>query len=123
MQTQVNSKLEYKTNSKSAIIFVVIRWWTAGWQPCQGSCFRNLIGYRKRTVLCAIEQPNELDDSLELIGVPEVQCVQQPRPIAVEPCELDCAHSISTEINAYWIAEEWSNVKYNNNFYLKTIVY
>jgi len=57
--------------------------------------------------LCAIEQPNELDDSLELIGVPEIQCVQQPRPIAVEPCELDCAHS---ETNAYWIAEEWSNV-------------
>ena len=60
--------------------------------------------------MCVIEQPNEQDDLLELVGVPDNQCESQSRPVAVESCELDCAQSIHDEINAYWIAEEWSNV-------------
>ena len=65
----------------------------------------------KRSVVCTIQRPNELDDTSYIIGMLDSDCDSNTRPLALKRCQIDivmCSDE-SLETN-YWIAEEWTKV-------------
>lgn len=83
-------------------------WWTGEWQECSATCFNGGKGVKKRSILCVRQRPNELDDTKEIVVVPESECDAAARPIMVEKCELSMSKCDNQ--TGYWITEEWNRV-------------
>lgn len=86
-----------------------ISWWSGEWQECSGTCFNGGQGYKKRSVMCVKNRPNEYDDSQEIISLSDIECDASLRPTVIEKCEQDltqCEHSNLV----HWITEEWNRV-------------
>ena len=90
-------------------------WFVGEWQPCDAKCDTASVGYRKRSIFCAIKRPNVHNDSVEILNVPDAKCQDKVRPVTVEECSYkDLAKckldGNKTSSRSHWIVGEWSNV-------------
>lgn len=113
----IPSNLSFFCSQTNSYLYVVINkfvisWWTGEWQECSGTCFNGGQGYQKRSVLCVKQRSNELDESKEIVVVPDSECDAASRPRMIEKCEIDMSKCDNQ--TGYWITEEWNrvNMKY-----------
>lgn len=72
-------------------------------------------GYKKRSVLCVKQRPNDVDDSKEIVSVSDLECDASMRPSSIERCEQDLAKCDNkAALLGYWITEEWNRVIYKS---------
>lgn len=62
------------------------------------------------------QRPNDLNDKLEIIGLPETNCNVTSRPVSISECVLDDQTDCQSDSYIGWIAEEWTNVSYFATF-------
>ena len=84
-------------------------WFIGDWQECSGTCTNGRFGLMKRSIVCIKQKPNELNDELELIGMPDNACNLKKRPKSVKRCHVNF-DSCKNDTNHYWIALEWTKV-------------
>lgn len=87
-------------------------WWVGEWRECSGTCANGGKGYKKRSVLCVRQRPNEFDESKEIVSVSELECDLTARPSSIESCHIDMSKCGNKRLNSigYWITEEWNRV-------------
>jgi hypothetical protein len=109
MSCHVSLKKHFRS-ARNIEFCLFFSWWTGNWQFCSTSCI-NLIGFRKRSVLCVYNSKNSSDVS-EMIPVSDSECTNFKRPISVEVCSgnFNCSEE------PYWITGEWTQVLFKSIF-------
>ena len=69
------------------------------------------------------QRSNELDESKEIVVVPDSECDAASRPIMIDKCEIDMSKCDNQ--TGYWITEEWNRVSikyYSPTFRVKITI-